>query len=65
MDLLSWIIAAVVYLVLLITFGTMTFTKGHTVLFIFGFLLPLLWIVGAFLPATHAASTAAARARLR
>lgn len=41
---------AVLYLVVLFTAGYATFRKGHVVLLIVGIFVPLLWIVGAFLP---------------
>ncbi len=39
------------YLLLAATLGTQTYQKGHKVLAIVGALLPLLWLVGACLPA--------------
>ena len=44
---LAW--GAVLYLIAFITAGVMTIRNGHVVLFILGFLLPILWIVGAFM----------------
>ncbi len=41
----------VLYLVLLFTLAVMTFRKGHWVLGLIGFILPILWIIGAVLPA--------------
>jgi len=35
------------YFVLLVTLGTMTFRKGHFVLFWVGIIFPLLWVIGA------------------
>jgi hypothetical protein len=46
----------IVYLVLLFTVAIMTFRKGHWVLGLIGFIFPVLWLVGAVLPARHAAS---------
>ena len=40
----------ILYLVLLVVLGVKTFQKKHYILFGFGFLIPLLWIVGAMLP---------------
>jgi len=37
------------YFVLIITLGTMTLSNRHGWLFFFGFFLPFLWIVGAFM----------------
>ena len=39
----------VLYLIALITAGVMTIRNGHLVLFIVGFIFPLLWIIGAFM----------------
>ena len=40
----------ILYLFLLVFLGVRTFQKKHLVLFILGFVIPLLWIVGAMLP---------------
>ena len=41
----------VLYLVLLFTVAIMTFRKGHWVLGLIGFFIPILWLIGAVLPA--------------
>jgi hypothetical protein len=41
---------AILYVVLLVTLGILTIRKGHWVMFIVGFVLPLFWIIGALLP---------------
>jgi hypothetical protein len=46
----GWILLTVIYLVLLITLGVMTFRKGHWILGIIGFFFPILWLIGAVLP---------------
>jgi hypothetical protein len=46
------------YLIILFTIGLMTLRKGHWVLFIFGIIFPLLWLIGAVIPPTRAAETA-------
>jgi len=38
-----------IYFVLLVTLGTMTFRKRHFFLFWIGFVVPFLWIIGAFI----------------
>jgi hypothetical protein len=38
------------YLALLFTVAIVTFRKGHWVLGLFGFLIPILWLIGAILP---------------
>jgi hypothetical protein len=40
----------VIYVVLLVVLGIRTFQKQHYVLFVIGFLIPPIWIVGAMLP---------------
>lgn len=37
------------YLVLLVVFGTLTWRKGHLVLFWVGIIFPVLWMIGAVL----------------
>jgi hypothetical protein len=39
-----------IYFVLLITLGVLTFRKGHWVLGLIGFFIPVLWLIGAILP---------------
>jgi hypothetical protein len=41
----------ILYLVLLLTLAVMSFRKGHWVLGLIGFIFPLLWLIGAILPA--------------
>ena len=43
-------VLAVLYLVFIFTVGLMTFRKGHYVLGVLGIFVPLLWLIGAFLP---------------
>jgi hypothetical protein len=40
----------ILYLFLLVFLGVRTFQNRHLVLFIVGFFIPLVWIVGAMLP---------------
>ena len=48
----AWAISMVVlYLVLVFTIALLTFRKGHWVLGIVGFIFPILWLIGAILPA--------------
>jgi hypothetical protein len=42
------------YLVFLIWLGLSCLRKGHWVMFILGFFLPLFWIIGALIPPTRA-----------
>jgi hypothetical protein len=41
---------AVLYVVLLITLGLLSIRKGHWVMFLIGFFLPIFWLIGALLP---------------
>ena len=43
----------VLYLVLIITLAITSFRKGHWVLGLVGFFLPVFWIVGAILPSKY------------
>ena len=45
-----WLTGGVIlYLVLIVTLGVLTFRRGHYVLFGFGFFFPVLWLIGAIL----------------
>ncbi len=44
-------ILSVVYVVLILTLGILSFRKGHWVLGLIGFVFPVLWLIGAVLPA--------------
>jgi hypothetical protein len=47
----AWaILTAVLYLVLVFTIAVLTFRKGHWVLGLLGFALPILWLIGVILP---------------
>ncbi len=49
------ILMAVLYLVLVLTIAVLTFRKGHWVLGLIGFIFPVLWLIGAILPAAGTA----------
>jgi hypothetical protein len=54
MSALDWIFVAafgVIYFFLLVTVCLMTFRKGYYVLGILGIFMPILWLIGAILPA--------------
>jgi hypothetical protein len=55
---LLWIVLAVVYLTALVVLGLATLRKGHTALFWFGIIFPVLWIVGALVGPTPKAAAA-------
>ena len=44
-------IAAFFYLVLLLTCGIISISKGHWLWFVLGIFLPFFWFIGAILPA--------------
>ena len=54
-----WIVCATLYLTAMVVLGMTTLRKGHTWLFVFGIVLPVLWIVGAFIGPTPRAAGAA------
>ncbi len=65
MSVLDWIFTSffiVLYFFLLFTVCFMTFQKGHIVLGIVGIFVPLLWLIGAILPARPGSSYARAEA---
>jgi hypothetical protein len=46
----------ILYIALLVTLGVMTFRGGHIVMFVLGFFFPVLWLIGALIAPTEAAS---------
>jgi hypothetical protein len=62
---LLWILLVVLYLTALFALGFNTLRKGHTALFWFGIILPVLWIVGALMAPTADVAAAEARAGLQ
>ena len=53
-----WIVLGALYLAAVITLGVATLRKGHYMLFVFGIVFPLLWIVGALMAPTPRAAAA-------
>lgn len=49
-----WTTIGIIYLVLVVTLGVLTFRKGHWVLGLIGFIFPFLWLFGAIMPARRA-----------
>jgi hypothetical protein len=45
------VIVGIIYLICLFTIGILTFKKGYTLLGLLGAVMPILWLIGAFLPA--------------
>jgi len=46
----------ILYLVLLFTVAVITFRKGHWVLGLIGIFVPIVWLIGAILPAKRGSS---------
>ena len=46
----GWIVAGIIYFILLITLGVMSIRKGHWIMFILGFFIPLFWLIGGLMP---------------
>jgi hypothetical protein len=62
----SWFLSiglGVLYLVLLFTVAVITFRKGHWVLGLIGIFIPILWVLGAILPARPGSSYRRSHAR--
>ena len=51
-----WLLLGIAYFMCLIFLGVATFRRGHYVLFMVGFFLPILWILGALIRPTARAS---------
>ena len=54
MSVLEWILLVTIfalYITFIFTVAILTFKKGHTVLGILGIFFPILWLIGAILPA--------------
>ena len=54
MDSLSWALAsglAILYLVMIFTVANYAYRKGRVILLILGIFMPVLWLIGAILPA--------------
>jgi hypothetical protein len=60
-----WILLGVVYFTVFVMLGLATLRRGHTVLFFFGIIFPILWIVGAVLGPTERVATTEARSSLQ
>jgi hypothetical protein len=60
-----WITLAILYVTAVFTIALATLRKGHTALFWFGFLFPLLWIVGALMEPTSRVAADEARTHLQ
>ena len=64
MTVLEWTLASILFILyfgILITAGVMTFSKGRWFLGILGIFMPLLWLLGAILPARPGSQYAVSR----
>ena len=48
-----WVGFGILYVVLLLTLGFPSLSKGHWVMFIIGTFLPLFWLIGGLMPARN------------
>lgn len=54
MNSLSWALSSglfLIYIAMIVTVAVLTYRKGHTLLLIIGIIFPVLWLIGAILPA--------------
>jgi hypothetical protein len=65
MSVFLWLVLAAVYLAAFVVLGLTTLRKGHTALFWFGIVFPVLWIVGALMAPTSSAAAAEARTSIQ
>jgi hypothetical protein len=68
MTVLEWVLTLVLfstYLVCVVTVCALTFRKGHIVLGIIGIFFPILWLIGAVLPAKEGSPHAVQEAMQR
>jgi hypothetical protein len=47
-----WVTLAMLYVIALVVVGMTCLRRGHTVLFVLGIFMPLLWIIGALIAPT-------------
>jgi hypothetical protein len=59
-----WILLGALYFTVFVVLGVATLRKGHYLLFVFGIIFPILWLVGALIGPTERAAAADARAGL-
>jgi hypothetical protein len=62
---LLWITLAVLYIIAVFTIALTTLRKGHTALFWFGIIFPILWIIGALMQPTAKVAAAESRSSLQ
>lgn len=61
MTALEWILISAlvaIYIALWLTVAVVTLRKGHVALFVIGIFVPILWLIGAVLPARPGSSYA-------
>jgi hypothetical protein len=54
---MEFVLAGILYFILLVTLGIMSIRKGHWVMFIIGIFFPLFWLIGALMPPRQEAAT--------
>jgi hypothetical protein len=55
-----WVLLGILYFVLMVTLGVMTFRGGHYWLFGLGIFFPVLWVIGAIIAPTEGSTRAVA-----
>jgi hypothetical protein len=50
-----YVVLGILYVVLVVTLGVMTFRGGHYWMFWIGFFFPVLWLIGGLIAPTEAA----------
>jgi hypothetical protein len=66
MSVLDWfltVVLVVIYVSLIVTVAIITFQKGYLLLGLFGIFIPILWLIGAILPAKPGSAYAIERER--
>jgi hypothetical protein len=60
-----WILLGALYFAVFVVLGVATLRKGHYLLFAFGIIFPILWVVGAVIGPTERSAAADARTGLQ
>jgi hypothetical protein len=50
-----WVLFAVIYVSLFLALGLATLRRGHWLMFLIGIIVPIFWVIGAFIPPTERA----------
>ena len=57
-----WVGLGILYFVLLVTLGIVSIRKGHWVMFLFGIVFPVFWLIGALMAPKHEPASSGAGA---